>query len=99
MGNWKTWLHSLGAAAIGGASSALGAVITSPSTFNLTKAGLEHLGAIALFGALVPVLALLKQSPLPSSVTTTTTATVVTTTPQLPPTPPPPSAPEAPKVA
>jgi len=64
--NWKAWLHSLVAAAIGGAAAAIGAVLTSPDTFNLSSAGLKHLGVVALFGAAVPVVALLKQSPLPA---------------------------------
>jgi hypothetical protein len=61
--NWKTWIHSLVAAAIGGAASALGSILISPASFPDTTAGWEHLGTIAAFGAVVPVLALLKQSP------------------------------------
>jgi hypothetical protein len=62
----KVWLHSIVAAAIGGASNALLGAVAMPDTFNLTPAGLANLGKIALVGMLVPVLTLLKQSPLPS---------------------------------
>lgn len=86
MGNWKTWLYSIGAAAIGGAATALGAALLNPASFNLTNSGLEHLGAVALFGAIVPVLALLKQSPLPPSVIASDTPPI-----HRPPTVPPPS--------
>ncbi len=65
--NTKVWLHSLVAAAIGGAASALGAVLISPASFNFTLAGWENIGKIALAGAVIPVLALLKQSPLPDT--------------------------------
>lgn len=61
----KTWLHSLATAAIGGAVSALGAVLVTPASFPNTATGWEHVGEAALFGAVIPVLALLKQSPLP----------------------------------
>ena len=64
-----TWLHSILAAAIGGASNAALGAIAMPDTFNFSHAGLVNLGKIALIGALVPVLTLLKQSPLPGTVT------------------------------
>jgi hypothetical protein len=63
--NWKAWIHSIIAAAIGGAASALSAVLVAPSAFNFTPAGWENIGKIALAGAIIPVLTLLKQSPLP----------------------------------
>jgi hypothetical protein len=62
---WKSWIHSIVAAAIGGAASALGAVFVDPNAFNFTLAGWENIGKIALAGAIIPVLTLLKQSPLP----------------------------------
>lgn len=65
MNSWKVWLHSLAAAAIGGAASSLGGVLVAPNDFNFTHAGLVKIGELALAGALLPVLALLKQSPLP----------------------------------
>lgn len=61
----KAWIHSLGVAAIGGASSALSAIFVAPDTFNFTSHGLMNILKIALFAAVVPVLTLLKQSPLP----------------------------------
>ena len=63
---WKIWLHSLVAAAIGGASTTLGAALVAPDVFNFTHDGLVKFAQLALFGAAVPVLAFLKQSPLPS---------------------------------
>ena len=85
----KTWLHSLVAAGIGGASNALLGVVAMPDTFNFTHAGLLNMGKIALAGALVPVLTLLKQSPLPSAeITTTTTVKATTTVEGNPPAPP-----------
>lgn len=78
--NWKTWLHSLIAAGIGGASNAALGALAMPDTFNFSHAGLMNLGKMALIGALVPVLTLLKQSPLPSdTVTIQTTATQTVT--------------------
>jgi hypothetical protein len=75
--NWKTWLYSLVAASIGGASSAALSAFAMPDVFNLSHLGLVHLGKATLIGGLLPVLTLLKQSPLPtSSVTVTTTQTV-----------------------
>jgi hypothetical protein len=68
--NWKPWLHSLVAAAIGGAATSLGAALV---TSNYSWQQAWHM---ALVGAAIPVLALLKQSPLPSVVTVTTTETV-----------------------
>ena len=65
--NWKAWLYTLAAGAIGGASNALLGAVAMPDTFNLTSQGLINLGKIALVGAVVPVLTFLKQSPLPSS--------------------------------
>lgn len=62
----KVWIHSLVAAAIGGAASALGLIIVSPSSVTWTLAGARSLGEVALIGAVIPVLALLKQSPLPA---------------------------------
>ena len=74
--DWKTWLHSLIAAGIGGASSAALGIFAMPNTFNFTHDGLIALGKMVLIGAVVPVLTLLKQSPLPTdSVTAQTTVT------------------------
>lgn len=78
MNTWKSWLHSLFAAAIGGAATALSGVLTMPETFNFSHDGLVHIGKIAAGGAIIPVLTLLKQSPLPAE-TTSTTVTVTST--------------------
>lgn len=79
--NWKTWLHSLLAAAIGGASNAVLGAVAIPDTFNFSHQGWINIGKLAAVGAIVPVLTLLKQSPLPTDVTTTTqTATLQTKT-------------------
>jgi hypothetical protein len=64
--NWKTWIHSLAAAGIGGAANALLGTVAMPDTFNFSHAGLINMAKIAAVGALVPVLTLLKQSPLPT---------------------------------
>jgi hypothetical protein len=74
----KAWLHSLAAAAIGGAASAVLTPIAMPDTFNFSHDGLINIAKIAIIGAIVPVLTLLKQSPLPTAEVTATT-TVTTT--------------------
>lgn len=77
--NWKSWAYSLVSAGIQGAATTLGAINIAPSVFNFSSAsGWAHIGELALSGAWVPVLALLKQSPLPALTTTTTATTVVT---------------------
>jgi len=60
----KAWLHSAIAAAIGGSASTLSAALVSTQALNFSRASLDHYASIALVGALIPVLALLKQSPL-----------------------------------
>jgi len=77
----KAWLYALVAAAIGGAASSLLSALAMPDAFNMTHDGLVHIAKAAMIGAAVPVLTLLKQSPLPiAEVTVTetksTTATV-----------------------
>jgi hypothetical protein len=76
--NWKQWLHTLVAYAIGGAATALSAAAVMPATFNFTHDGLVNLGKIAFAGAWYPVLTFLKQSPLPTSTETVTTTATVT---------------------
>lgn len=61
----KVWVHSLAAAAIGGGANAILGALAMPDTFNFSHAGLINLAKIALMGILVPVLTLLKQTPLP----------------------------------
>ena len=82
--NWRTWLQSLLAAAIGGASNATLGAVAMPDTFNFSHQGLLNLGKIAVVGAVVPVLTLLKQSPLPGVETTTVATTLATTTTKTP---------------
>jgi hypothetical protein len=57
-------------------------VIVAPSVFNFTPTGWANIGKLALFGFAVPVLAYLKQSPLPpeSQVTVVENKQTVTTT-------------------
>jgi hypothetical protein len=78
MNSIKTWLYSLVAAGIGGASSAALSVVAMPDVFNFSQPGLIHLAKAAGIGALVPVLTFLKQSPLPVSSVTATQTTSVT---------------------
>ena len=63
--NLKAWLHSLAAAAISAFATSVTAAIVDPSNFNFTLAGFERLAAVGGLSAIVAVLALLKQSPLP----------------------------------
>ena len=78
--NWKVWAYSLFSGGIGGAANSLGGVVVAPSVFNFTHAGWIKIGELALFGFAVPVLAFLKQSPLPALQTTTKTVTLETKT-------------------
>jgi len=78
--NWRVWIYSLLSGGIGGAANSLGGVIVAPSVFNFTHAGLVKIGELALFGFAVPVLAFLKQSPLPPIQVTTQTTTLETKT-------------------
>jgi hypothetical protein len=90
--NWKTWVYSIVAAAIGGASSASLSAFAMPDVFNFTHVGLVHLAKAAAIGALIPVFTLLKASPLPAIVTTTQTTTLQTKTVVDPAPPQPPAA-------
>lgn len=80
MNSWKAWLYSLVAAGIGGASSAGLSALAMPDVFNFTHSGWIHLAKSAMIGALIPVLTLLKSSPLPPIQTTTQTTTLETKT-------------------
>ena len=59
--NWKAFLHSVAAAALGGALGAVTQYATDPC---FTQHCLKHLGSAAGAGALAAVLALFKQSPI-----------------------------------
>lgn len=63
----KTWLHSIVAAAIAAFSTSVTAAIAAPSSFNFSAVGLEHIAAVGGLSAVLAVLALLKQSPLPAA--------------------------------
>jgi uncharacterized membrane protein YadS len=65
MNSWKTWLHGLGAAVIGGAAAAATAAFAEPKDFNFTHAGLIAFAKVVIIGAAIPTLAYLRQSPLP----------------------------------
>jgi hypothetical protein len=85
--NWETWLYSLFAGCIGGASSAGLSILVMPDVFSFSGTGLQHFYKALFIGALIPVLTFLKQSPLPNgsfvSKLTTTTETVRTATPHV----------------
>lgn len=66
MGSLKTWIGGLISAASGGLAGMLGAALADGKDFNLTTAdGVHKMAITAFFSAIVPVLAFLKQSPLP----------------------------------
>lgn len=80
MNNLSTWVQSLLAAAIGGAASALLSALAMPDAFNTTHDGLVHIAKAAFIGAAIPVLTLLKQSPLPTTIAKETTTLTKETT-------------------
>ena len=61
----RTWLHGLGAAAIGGAASAITAAVGDPQTFNLSHSGLSSLARTAFVAGALTGAAYLAKSPLP----------------------------------
>lgn len=73
--NWKTWLHGLGAAFIGGGAGAVSAgfsaSLTDPKDFNLGT-GLAHMGVLVgttfIVSGFMSAMGYLKQSPLPAPV-------------------------------
>ncbi len=78
--NWKAWLYSLVAGAIGGCSSAGLSLLAMPDTFSFSGAGLVHVYKALAIGALIPIFTFLKQSPLPTdTVTVQNTATTTLT--------------------
>lgn len=66
--NWRPWIYSIIAGAIGGASSSVLGVFAMPDVFNFTHDGWVHIGKLAFIGGVMPVLTYLKQSPLPPMV-------------------------------
>ena len=61
----KAWIHSIVAAAIAAFATSVTAAFAAPDKFNFSAAGLEHILAVGGLSALLAVLALLRQSPLP----------------------------------
>lgn len=66
--NFKHWLHGLGAAFIGGSSSAVSVMIVDPLKFNIHE-GWKSLLEVCLINGILLAAAYLKQSPLPSDET------------------------------
>jgi hypothetical protein len=68
IGRWlpgfEVWLRGLVAASIAGASNSVMLMIADPKDFNLAD-GLGRVESAAIAGALIGVVAYLKQSPLP----------------------------------
>ena len=63
--DWKTWVHGLAAAAIGGGANAVTLIIVEPSKFNATASGWKNLGTAVLVSGIVSAALYLKQSPVP----------------------------------
>ncbi len=68
MGSLEAWIGGVISAAAGGLSGALGSYVADPSNLD-TTAGIHKMLITAAFAAIVPVLAYLKQSPLPGDTT------------------------------
>ena len=64
--NLKTWFKGLGVFVVSSLITSVAAANLSPSTFNLTKAGLSKMAGLALIVGVKAVLLYLKQSPLPA---------------------------------
>jgi len=62
--NFKTWIHGLGAAVVGGAANAITNLIVAPETFNL-GAGWKKLVSCVIVSSILSAAFYLKQSPLP----------------------------------
>jgi hypothetical protein len=84
--NWKSWLYTLIAGGIGGASSAGLSILIMPDVFSFSGTGLQHFYKALFIGASVPIATFLKQSPLPngSYISSMTTTTVRKPTPAAP---------------
>jgi len=82
---FMAWVYGLVAAIIGGATTAVGAAVIAPGSFNIQDTdGIAHLFQIMGFSGILHGVGYLKQSPLPQlefgdEVVTTTTATPVST--------------------
>jgi len=65
MTSFRTWIHGLAAAFIGGAAASITNLIVAPESFNATPEGLRKLGWAILASGVVAAALYLKQSPLP----------------------------------
>ena len=64
--NFRTWVHGIAAASVGGSSTTLAAHFADPTHIDFTPNGLHAIWKVALSGALVTMAAYLIKSPLPS---------------------------------
>lgn len=65
--SFKAWIHSLAAAAISSAATALSAIYVDPAKFNFSLAGIKDIGEVAAGAAFIAIAGLLRQSPLPGT--------------------------------
>ncbi len=75
----KAWVHGIFAAFISAFATSLSGALALPTVFNFSHDGIMNMLKMALLPAVTSVLAILKQSPLPTlSVEQTTTQTTKT---------------------
>jgi len=65
MTSWRSWIHGLVSAFVGGAAASITAGVIAPESFNTTNGGLQKLGLLMLVSGFVTAAAYLKQSPIP----------------------------------
>jgi hypothetical protein len=61
--SFRLWIHGLGAAAVGGAVTALAGLLLQPSDVHFDSASLHRYASAAAGGAVIAVLAYFRQSP------------------------------------
>lgn len=64
MFSFRLWIHGLGAAAVGGAVTALTGLLLQPTDVHFDAASLHRYATAAAGGAVIAVLAYFRQSPL-----------------------------------
>lgn len=64
MNSFRLWMHGIAAAAVGGAVTALAAVMVQPADVHFDAASLHRYASAAGGGAIIAVLAYFRQSPL-----------------------------------
>lgn len=75
----RAWIHGILAAFISAFATSLSGALALPTVFNFTHDGIMNMLKMALLPAVTSVLAILRQSPLPTlSVEQTTTQTTKT---------------------